>query len=526
LLFVTIDQARYDYFVRFRPVFHGGLKTLLDRGVLFTNAHHNHAATATAPGHAALATGLHPAHSGLIGNQWFDRESEEEIYSVQDEWSPILPPKLLNPRAVPVSSSSGRSPRNLLGTTLSDWMKKHNARSKVFSAGGKDRSAATVGGKTANAAFWYDRETGYWVTSRYYMDAYPEWVKEFHSRTHADSYFGMAWEPLPVDPSLYPQLGVERMDRGVFQWRLPHPLGEASFLPDGDFYTSVYESPFIDSYLVEFAKALIENESLGEDSDTDFLALCFSAVDTVGHTYGPDSEEVLDTLIRLDRSLGELFDYLDEGIGMDRVVVGLSADHGVMPLPESSEGSSQGGRRFDAQDVACYQGVERQLDFRFGEEDWLLHDLYINYQALGRRNLRRQDVEDELARLLTRCSAVEKVWTRTQLESPPADGDPDFEMFVNGFHPDRSPDLFVLLKPFHLTDLHQGADHGSPYPYDTHVPFIILVPGVPPTVIADRVNTVDFAPTLAWLMRVPTPEDLDGTVRNAWWQPVEVSTGK
>jgi predicted AlkP superfamily pyrophosphatase or phosphodiesterase len=526
LLFITIDQARYDYFVRFRPLFQVGLKTLLDRGVLYTNAHHNHATTATAPGHASLASGLHPARSGMVGNDWYDRESEEEMYSVQDVWSPILPRRVTAPWVLPTPSSSGRSPRNLLGSTLADWMKEQNPRSKLFAAGGKDRSAITVGGKNADAVYWYNEENGSWVTSRYYLDAYPEWVSRFHSRTHADAYFGHAWEPLPVDPSTHPQLGIERSDRGIFRWQLPHPLGEATFLPDEDFYTAIYESPFIDSYLVAFAKALIEGESLGQDADTDFLALCFAAVDTVGHTYGPHSEEVLDTLLRLDRSLGELFDYIDERVGMDRVVVGLSADHGVMPLPESAEGKSHGGRRFDARDVTCYQGVERQLDAKFGEEDWLLYDLYINFQALGRRNLRRQDVENELARILAGCDSIARVWTRTQLESPPRETDAYFERFVNSFHPQRSPDVLVQLKPFHTSELHQDIEHGSAYPYDSHVPFIILAPGIPPTVVAERVNTVDFAPTLAWLLGVPTPEDLDGVARNSWWKRLQTPTGK
>ena len=154
-------------------------------------------------------------------------------------------------------------------------MKQENPQTKVFTAWGKDRSSITVGGKTADAAFWYERQTGDWVTSRYYLNDYPDWMKKFHARKLSDSLFGKAWESLPVEPSIYRQLGIEQLDRGVYHWQMPHPLSGATQTPTSGFYTALFSSPFVDSYLVELAKTLIENESLGEDTDVDFLALCF-----------------------------------------------------------------------------------------------------------------------------------------------------------------------------------------------------------------------------------------------------------
>ena len=324
VLVITVDQGRYEYFERFRPAFKGGLKRLLDRGVVFTNAHQDHADTSTAPGHASLATGLYPAHSGIIANDWFDRESGEEMYSVEDWRSPILEFGGSS-SSHETSPSSGRSPRNMLATGLADWMKEANPQSKTLAVGGKDRSAIPMGGKKADGAYWYDQGSGNWATSRYYMDRYPEWVDAFQKRKMPDSYFGRAWESLPVSPGTYAELGIEELDRGVYQWQLPHPLGGASITPGQGFYQEFYGSPYVDSYLAEFAKAIIEGESLGTDASPDFLALCFSSVDIVGHAHGPNSPEILDTFLRLDLALGELFEYLDDRIGMDRVAVALSA---------------------------------------------------------------------------------------------------------------------------------------------------------------------------------------------------------
>ncbi|MFQ5789631.1 MAG: alkaline phosphatase family protein [Acidobacteriota bacterium] len=514
LLFLTIDQARYDYLVRFRGLFEGGLKLLLDEGVVFTDAHQNHAITSTAPGHAALATGLYPSHSGMINNRWYDRASQSRMYSVQDSASAVLRAESLYTDAATENASSGRSPRNLLATTLADWIKEQNPESKAYSAGGKDRAAITMGGKSSDAVLWYDLRTGQFVTSRYYMKEYPPWLEAFHERRIPDSHFGKAWEPLPVAPSAYKACGIEKLDQGVFDWSLPHPLGSSQFTPDSSFYSAFYNSPYLDAYLVELAKTLMAHESLGKDSALDFLALAFSTVDTVGHAYGPNSPEVLDAVLRLDRALGELFRFVDETVGMEHVAVALSADHGVMPLPEYLRKRNLEGRRFATEDILCFQGAERKLDQTFGEDDWLLRELYINYEAIGRHNVRRQEVEETLARFIEKCPGVEKVWTRTSLESSSGEEDPFREMFLRSFHPHRSPDLLIQLKPFHISRLGRSTTHGSPYPYDTHVPLIVRFPGVPPAVISERIDTVDLAPTLASLLEVRAPGGLDGVDRS------------
>jgi hypothetical protein len=185
-----------------------------------------------------------------------------------------------------------------------------------------------------------------------------------------------------------------------------------------------------------------------------------------------------------------------------------------MTLPEYLKLKDKPGRRFTTQDVTCYQSVERKLDAAFGDDDWLLEGLYLDYEAIGRNNVRREDVENELARLIGECPPVEKVWTRTQLESPSPSDDRFLSMYRNSFHPDRSPDLYVQVKPNHLIRQDRGTSHGTPYEYDTHVPLYILIPGVAPAVVTERVHTVDIAPTLASIFEIPAPENLDGKDRS------------
>jgi hypothetical protein len=184
-----------------------------------------------------------------------------------------------------------------------------------------------------------------------------------------------------------------------------------------------------------------------------------------------------------------------------------------MPLPERLKHSREEAMRVTTEDVACFQGAEASLDSKFGTEDWLLRGLYLDYRAITRRNLKRQEVEDELARAIKRCSAVQKVWTRTELEAATDREDPYFELYKNNYHPERSPDLFVQRKPFHLIRQRDGTTHGTPYPYDTHMPLVVVFPGISPALVSQRVHTVDLAPTLASLLGVQTPEDLDGIDR-------------
>jgi hypothetical protein len=490
VLVLTIDQTRGDALERFRPVLLGGLATLLDRGVVFENAHQFHAVTVTAPGHASLATGLFPSRSGIVGNDWFDRSKNQNVYCVEDREAPLLKPKSGAGRGA--WPSAGRSPKNLLGTALGDWMKEARPETKVYSLGGKDRSSILMGGQRANGAYWYDPRSGQWVTSRYYAAEYPDWVLEFHQERNADEYFGMSWEPTPGN-------GATK------------PLQRTGLFPDAGYYAALFDSPFIESYLLQFARALVRAESIGQDDTTDLLAISFSSVDSIGHEYGPDSPEVLDAVIRLDQELGRFFEFLEGAVGMDEVAIALSSDHGVAPLPEYQSQRGLPGGRLGSSTFECLQRVGRAFERKFGKADWFVAPYQFDGDVLASRNLTRDTVEAFLARELHACPSVARVWKRSELSSDSVD--PTLELYRNSFHPERSPDLFLQLE-WGFISRARGTTHGSPWEYDTHVPLIVLWPGAKPRAIAARANTVDLPVTLASLLGIETPPELDGMDRS------------
>lgn len=503
LLLLTIDQGRGDYLERFEPMLSGGLARILDEAVVFTDAHHDHAGTVTAPGHASLSTGRHPGNSGVVGNEFFDRTEGRRVYCVEDNASPVLMP------AGARGASPGRSPARLLGTGLADWIRAATPSSKVFSVGAKDRSAVLMGAKNADAAYWFDVNTGQWVSSAYYMSAYPEWATQFHRARHIESYFGTTWTPVSVDESLLGRIGIADGD-GPFV----HSLGGDILFPTRSFYNAVFNSPFIESYLLDFAEIVVREESLGADETVDVLALSFASVDTVGHDYGPNSRELLDAIIRLDRELDAFFAFLDELVGLENIAMSLSADHGVASFPEHLQAQGLPGARMSPEDHACVQRAGRAFEQEFGDDDWFAHPLYFDLQTLERHKVSRERAEAALATELARCPGIAKAWTRTEIEAARSASpiDPTLALYVHSFHPERSPDIYLQLQEFHI-DRMRGTTHGSPYSYDTHVIALIRWPGMSPKSVPDRVHTVDLPVTLASLLDVEIPEDVDGVNR-------------
>jgi len=503
IVLLTIDQGRGDYLDRFAPALTGGLKRLMDQGVQFRDAHQNHANTVTAAGHAALSTGRYPTHSGMVGNEWFDRVARRQVYCVEDEQAPPL-----RPQGAVGGITAGRSPRNLLSDTFADWLKREHPTAKVFSIGGKDRSAVLMGGHAADGAYWYDARNGHWITTRFYAEAYPDWVARFHAERAVDDYFGETWTPLPVNDEA---LVAMEIAAGTFD----HAFGRGRLAPDRRYYTSIYNSPILDAQSFALAKRAIVAESLGQDDVPDILALSLASADTVGHDYGPNSREVLDTILRIDRELDELLDLLDATIGLDEVAFSLSADHGVAPLPEFEAARGRTGTRASGEDFACVQRAGRAFIDAFGEAPWFLAPLTFDPDALAREGRTAEEVETFLARELSRCAAVERVWTRTELKQAPEDrGSSMASLYRHSMRDDRGPDLFVQQRPGHL-DGARGTTHGSPHRYDTHVVALLRWPGGTKDVVTERVHTVDLPVTLATLMGIPIPQDVDGVDRSS-----------
>ncbi len=485
VLILVVDQMRGDYLERFGPLLNHGLARLLREGIVFTDTHHFHAATETAPGHATLATGVFPKRHGIVANSWFDRERGDDVYCCADP-------------------DHGRSPRNLLVPTLGDRLKAAFPEAKVYAASAKDRAAILMGGHHADGAWWYSRSTGDFVTSTWYGDeeSQPAWVEAFNKEGRLGIHFGNAWDPLlPLDhTSAY---DIEPLDRGPVIDTFPHAIGGFTVERDG-FYGAIYRSPFVDGYLEDFAETLIEAESLGADEVPDLLAVSFSALDTVGHGYGPNAPETLDVILRLDRAIGELLDFVDERVGMENVVVALSSDHGVGEVPELVVRDGGAGGRFGTEQTLCLQRLQTRMEKRFGDAEFLTSTFYLDREAIDAAGVDRAAVENEVIDAMSGCPLIAEVLRAADLD--PAD--PLHELYLNGHRDDRGPDLIAIPEPNVLPVPASVvvASHGSPYAYDTHVPMIIRRQDGAGQVVEARANTIDLAPSLAAILEL----DADG----------------
>ena len=490
---VVVDQMRGDYVERFRPLLQGGLAQLADSGVSFADAHHQHADTVTAAGHATLASGRHPARHGVIGNGWVQRSDKSEVYCVEDP-------------------EHGRSPVNMDGDAFGDRLKARYSEAKVISLGGKDRSAVLCGGHRPDGAFWYDRSSGELTTSTYYeagREGLPDWLVDFHETKWLDQFFGTTWEPL-LPLGEVKQYGIEPLDLGLKFDGFPYSFGSLAYQPDSSFYSAIYGTPFIDSFVAEAAKAAVIGEQLGQDDVPDFLSVAFSALDATGHGFGPDSPEMLDTLLRVDRLLADFFAFLEDQVGMEHVVISLSSDHGVGIVPELAEQRGLGGGRFGTEQVLCAQAVGERLSAKYDTEALLFERSYIDREKAAELGIDVAVLAAEVAAEVVQCEGIASAVPASELVKRGPDNLIE-ELLLNSYHPERSPDILMVLEPNWLTGS-TTASHGSPYPYDTHVPWMLLVPGKEAGSVAERVATIDVMPTLAELTDVDAGE-VDGQSR-------------
>jgi len=504
---IVIDQFRYDYLTRFQDQFgEGGFKRLLNGGAVFTNANYIHVPTYTACGHATFMSGSTPALDGIIGNEWFDRESGKRITSVTD-----AKVKLVGGR----EGAAGMSPSRMLGSTIGDELKlASGGQAKVIGISLKDRSAILPAGKHPNGAYWYDLGTGNLVSSTYYFSDLPDWVKKFNKEMRPDRFFGKRWEKL-LPESAYQRstaddMPYEKFDAGN---KFPYTITGGEEIPGPRFYTQFQYTPFANDYLVDFAKAAIENEQLGADDVTDLLTVSFSSNDLVGHIYGPYSQEVQDITLRTDRALAEFFNYLDRKIGLDRIIIALTADHGVAPVPAYAQQFGFGGI---IEPKSVTDAIDNALNKSFGEEKWTLPlvngNVYLDEAAIERRKVAVEDVERVASQAVTKVAGVADCFTRSQILSGRLPQTKVARSVANGFHPQRNGNLVVVPQPFFFIGEGITTTHGTPYSYDTHVPVIFYGAGVVAGTYYDASSPADIAPTLAAMLKIEIPSNSVGRI--------------
>jgi len=510
LLVVVVDQLGGDVPGRFRERFGpDGFRLVLDRGTYFRNAHFEHANTVTAAGHATLMTGGNPPQHGMIGNDWYDAANGRSVNCVADErhGEPGGPP----------GPAAGRSPHNLTSSTFGDELVlASGGRSRVFAVSIKDRAAIIMGGHFGKA-YWYSKQRGQFVTSGFYHDAYPEWMRRWNDARPADRYSDSQWTLL-LDRERYlagdaDDRAYERPD-GTLGRTFPHPLSRGG---SKALYSNLRTAPMGDELTLAFVEALMAAEQPGQRGSTDILAVSFSVTDFIGHAFGPDSLEAEDNLLRLDRTLAALFRLVDREVGLDRTLVLLASDHGIAPIPESLAERGIAAGRLDPPNFT--QQIDEALKSRFETRERLAPvfskpAFYLDMEAINRLGLNLEQVERAVAEELTRVPGVAFALTRSDLLSGRIPQTREAERVATGFHPRRSGNVTLVQEAFWYLDATpygNAAMHGSPYNYDTHVPIAFAGPGVPRRVVDRSVAPRDVAPTLSKYLGTRQPSGAVGS---------------
>jgi hypothetical protein len=525
VLQITVDQLRGELPEKYLDrMSKGGFRYLLDKGIVYENAHHAHSNTETIVGHATLATGAYPADHGLIGNVWFDRKSGELIYNIEDARYPLLTAGAdvnkdteVDPTQA-VARTDGRSPASMLVSTFSDQLAIHTAdQAKVFGVSIKDRGAVSMAGH-AGKAFWFSKATGEFVTSRFYYDQYPEWVDAFNGTKPAQRYANQNWE-LSLERAEY--VYGDKDDQawetsfGDYGRVFPHPYGSGD---DKYFTTLLTLSPAGDELTLDFAKQLIDNEGLGADSITDYLSVSFSSTDYVGHLFGPSSLEAEDNLLRLDRTLAALLDHVDKKVGLGNTLIVLSADHGAPEAPPllNEYGIEAGYVDYESWDK---QAGIISLKEKFGIGQELIQTFFPPYVYLNREVIRQQGLDQEAVERAVAAEMMKfegvslAISTTALMNGNVADTDIN-RLILNSHNPRRSGDVFVVFEPHWFVNdfdgLNVAVTHGSPWRYDTYVPVIFAGAGLKSQRVYREIETVDVASTLSEFIGANRPSGARG----------------
>ncbi len=538
VLLIVVDQFRYDYLSRFGDLFGSrGIGRLMRAGASWTEANFDHVPTFTAPGHAVFMTGASPSQTGIVANEWYERETGRRVKSITDDSTMMLAGK---------PNEKGKSPRRLLCSTVGDELRLADGdRSKVIGISAKDRSAILPAGRRANAAYWFSTDNGNIISGTYYFEHLPDYVVRFNNRHMADALFGARWDRLLPNEAEY----LRRAGRDDVPWEnldkssadtnfFPHVVTGGSAAPDKPFYRALDYTPFSNDLLVAFAEEAIANERLGAGDATDLLSVSFSANDYVGHRFGPYSQEAMDMTLRVDLQIGKLLDFVDARVGLGNTIVIFTADHGASPVPEQAALLNLAGRRYQKADLL--KVAEEGLQARYARRDrpatdyiqtfqnrdeteqgLLNSNFYLNRRALQRDGIDLDEAERVLGEAVLKLPGVARYFTRRQLENNSiSPADPVARRVLHGFYSQRSGDVIIVYEPYAIqfdppddpTDPRSSATHGSPYSYDTHVPLIIMGRGFASGRYTQAAAPTDIAPTLAHVLGLEAPSCSVGRV--------------
>lgn len=503
---IVVDQMRYDYITRFWDKFgYGGFKELVNEGFFFRNTTYNYVPTFTGPGHASIYTGTTPATHGIIANDWFERDRKKMAYCTEDK----------TVQTVGSTSTAGQmSPSRMLTSTITDELRLFsNMQSKVIGVSLKDRGSILPAGHLANAAYWFDAATGNWITSTYYMKELPEWLKKFNEKKLAEKYLSNDWTTL-IDIKEYTESHAddnkyEEKFAGeaapVFPHKLPALKAQTSS------FDIIRSTPFGNSLTKDMAVETIQSEKMGKGNFTDFLTISFSSTDYVGHMFGPNSIELEDTYLRLDRDLKELLAFLNTYLGKDNYVIFLTADHAAVHNATYLQDLKMPAGYLDVN--AKFNALKAFMIDQYRDDSLLLSftndQVFLNHGLIAQKKLNLTEVRKATADFMLGIKGVADVYTADEIHQiSPVDGIPLY--LKNGYNAKRSGDVLLVLEPSWVEFMKTGTTHGSPYMYDRHVPLLWYGWKVKNGDNYKPVSITDIAPTISSMLQIEYPNGCIG----------------
>ena len=506
---IVIDQMRYDYLTRFADRYsEKGFKRLLNDGFSLENAHYNLIPTYTAVGHASIYTGTTPSEHAIISNNWYDKFAKKTIYCVDDA----------NYKTIGNESDEGKkSPYRMLTTTVTDQLHlAQNMHGKTIGIAIKDRSSILPAGHTANAAYWFSGGNfGQWISSSFYMEELPSWVRKFNASKKADEYLSTPWETL-YDLSTYTQSiaddnEFEALYNGEQTPTFPHNI--PALRKSNENYSLIKAIPAGNSITADFAKAAIIGENLGKSEHTDFLTISFSSTDYVGHQYGPASVEIEDSYLRLDKDLADLFQTLDTEVGEGNYTLFLTADHAAVHVPAYLQSLRIPAHYFNGTAFKKHLTTITQKSFNSPSliENVSNYQVFLNKRVLDSLGLDQHTVAQKIADEAISFDGIYKAVTAKTLQTTHF-SEGILNSLQNGYNQKFSGDVMLLPYPATLSYGRKGTSHGSGYSYDTHVPILFYGNGIQQGSSSKRYEIVDIAPTIANLLQIEAPNSTTGKV--------------
>jgi predicted AlkP superfamily pyrophosphatase or phosphodiesterase len=496
---IVVDQMRNDYIYRYWNRYgNAGFKRLIEKGYYFKNAHYNYVPTYTGPGHSTIYTGATPRMHGIIANEWYNKQTGFMQYCVDDD-------KVTSTGTA--SRDGKKSPHLQICSTIGDELKiSSNGKSKVIGIALKDRSAVLPAGHAADAAYWYDDSTGFFVSSSWYLKALPEWVNLFNAQLLPKQYLLKGWNTL-YSPETYTaslqdnnpyEKAPNKKELPVFPYEYTQYVNKNS-------YAILKATPYGNTITKDMAIACLKNEKLGKDEIPDILAVSFSSPDIISHSYGPRAVEVEDVYLRLDKDIEEFLKVLDTEVGKENYLVFLTADHGGADVPAHLHDEQIPAGYLKAEDVN--KQVKVFLQQQYGDSALFLNgsneQIFLNEKLLSKRE--SEKLEQQLSNFLTSIPGISEAYPSHVMRNNGFDRRDLRLLIQNGFNHKRSGNVVYTLQPAWMDYAKKGTTHGAAYSYDTHVPLIFYGAGIKSGESYSYTRITQIAPVLAELLKVSKP---------------------